>query len=219
MIRVVLADDEPLIRVGVRTILDTDPAIEVTGEAGTGPELVELAARTRPDVALLDIRMPGGGGLGAVAHVRRASPGTAVAMLTTFGKDDYITRALAEGASGFLLKAGDPRELIAGVHAVAAGGAYLSAKAAALMARTMAAAARPDPAAGTAAAQVAALTDRERQVLALLGQGLPNAEIARRLHLAEDTVKTHVSAVLAGLGAANRVQAAVIAHQAGLTPA
>ncbi|WP_017593188.1 response regulator [Nocardiopsis potens] len=217
MIRVVLADDEPLIRVGVRTILATDPAIEVTGEAATGPELVELAARTRPDVALLDIRMPGGGGLGAVAHVRRASPGTAVAMLTTFGKDDYIARALTEGASGFLLKAGDPRELIAGVHALAAGGAYLSAEAAAHMTRRMAAA-RPDPAADTAARRIAALTPRERQVLALLAQGLPNAEIARRLHLAEDTVKTHVSAILTGLGATNRVQAAITAHQAGLTP-
>lgn len=195
MIRVVLADDEALIRVGVRTILSADSGIEVAGEAGTGAELIELAAEQRPDVALVDIQMPGGDGLSAIAELRRVSPGTAVAMLTTFGEDGYVVRALSEGANGFLLKAGDPRELIAGVNAVAAGGACLSPK---------------------LARRRRSLSPRERGVLALIGEGLSNAAIARRLHLAEDTVKTHVSSVLSRLGAENRVQAAIAAYQAGL---
>ncbi|WP_460998809.1 response regulator [Streptomonospora sediminis] len=217
MIRVGLADDEALIRTGVRTILSADPGIKVVGEAGSGSELVAMAAQTRPDVALVDIRMPGGGGLDSIAELRRVSPGTAVAMLTTFGKDEYVVRALDEGASGFLLKAGDPRELIAGVNTVAAGGACLPPK----LARRLATRFRqepesaPDPAAA-AERRVAALSPREREVLALIGEGLPNSGIARRLHLADDTVKTHVSSVLARLDAANRVQAAIVAYQAGL---
>nr|WP_156002394.1 response regulator transcription factor [Streptomonospora sp. PA3] len=211
-----LADDEALIRVGVRTILSADAGIEVVGEAGTGAELVALAAEQRPDVALVDIQMPGGDGLGAIAEVRRVSPGTAVAMLTTFGKDDYVVRALGEGANGFLLKAGDPRELIAGVNTVAAGGACLSPK----LARRLAGRLRREPAAPDPAAEASrrleALSPRERDVLALIGEGLSNAAIARRLHLAEDTVKTHVSSVLSRLGADNRVQAAIAAYQAGL---
>ena len=216
MIRVLLADDEALIRAGVRTILSADPGIEVAGEARDADELVELAGRERPDVALVDIQMPGGGGLDAVHEVRRVSPGTAVAMLTTFGREEYMVRALSDGANGFLLKAGDPRELIAGVKAVAAGGAFLSPD----MARGLAGRLReedggPDPRAA-AAARAEALSPREREVLALLGQGLSNAEIARRLSLVEDTVKTHVSSAFTRLGVSNRVQAAVLAYEAGL---
>lgn len=215
MIRVLLADDEPLIRVGIRTILSSDPEITVVAEAGDGHEAADLAARQRPDVALLDIQMPGADGLTAIDLVRRASPATAVAMLTTFGTDEYVARALDGGASGFLLKAATPRELLTGVRAVAEGGAYLSPKVtrrvitgfrARREART-----HPDH------ERVAALSPRERQVLALLGSGLSNAEIARELHLAEDTVKTHVSAVYARLGVSNRVQAAILAHDSGLT--
>ncbi|WP_017556401.1 response regulator [Nocardiopsis baichengensis] len=216
MIRVVLADDEALIRTGVRTILSADPGIEVAGEAGDADGLVELAARERPDVALVDIQMPGGGGLGAVREVRRVSPGTALAMLTTFGREEYVVRALSDGAHGFLLKAGDPRELIAGVKAVAAGGAFLSpAMARGLAGRLREQDGAPDPRAA-AAARAEALSPREREVLALVGQGLSNAEIARRLHLVEDTVKTHVSSVFTRLGVSNRVQAAVLAYEAGL---
>ncbi|MBV2366508.1 response regulator [Streptomonospora nanhaiensis] len=216
MIRVVLADDEALIRVGVRTILSADPGIAVVGEAATGAALVDLAAAERPDVALVDIQMPGGDGLSAIAGLRRASPGTAVAVLTTFGRDEYVVRALGEGANGFLLKAGDPRELIAGVHTVAAGGACLSPRLARRLAeRFRSEPERPEPAAD-AARRLAALSPRERDVLALLGEGLSNAAIARRLHLAEDTVKTHVSSVLARLDVGNRVQAAIVAYQSGL---
>lgn len=127
-VRVVLADDEAMIRAGVRAILSTDPGIEVVAEAGDGHAAVELVRAHRPRVALLDIRMPRLDGLAAAAEIRRVVPETATIMLTTFGEDDHVARALGHGANGFLLKAGDPRELIAGVHAVADGGAYLSPK-------------------------------------------------------------------------------------------
>jgi DNA-binding NarL/FixJ family response regulator len=217
MIRLLLADDEAMIRAGVKAILAADPGIEVVAEAANGREAVEQARSHRPDVALLDIRMPQLDGLAAAAEIRRAAPDTAIVMLTTFGEDDYIARALGEGASGFLLKSGDPRELIAGVHAVAAGAAYLSPQVAhrviselrdGRMSRGAAARDRTD-----------ALTDREREVLALVGAGLSNAEIARRLFLVEGTVKSYVSTILTRLDVRNRVQAAIIAYEAGLVDA
>ncbi|GAB3451457.1 response regulator transcription factor [Streptomonospora sediminis] len=214
MIRVVLADDEALIRAGISTILSADPGIEVVAEAGTGEGAVELAGRHRPDVALVDIQMPGTGGLSAVPEILRASPPTAVAILTTFGQDDYITRALEGGANGFLLKTAEPHELMAGVRAVAGGGAFLSPPVARRVITTLRD--RPAPPPSAARARVAALSGRERDVLALLGAGASNAEIAARLHLAEDTVKAHVSAILARLDLRNRVQAAVLAHEAGV---
>ncbi|MET8332488.1 response regulator transcription factor [Streptosporangium canum] len=214
MIRVLLADDETMIRAGVRAILAADPEIEVVAEAGDGREAIDLVLSHRPDVVLLDIRMPRMDGLAALAELRRVAPGIAVVMLTTFGEDDYIARALGEGAGGFLLKSGDPRELLAGIHAVAEGAAYLSPRVAhrvitqltgGRMTRVVA-----------AREQVAALTPRERDVLALVGAGLSNGQIARRLYLVEGTVKAHVSAILIRLGARNRVQAAILAHEAGL---
>jgi DNA-binding NarL/FixJ family response regulator len=213
-IRVVLADDEAMIRAGVRAILASDPEIEVVAEAGDGHQAVELARLHRPDVALLDIRMPGLDGLAAAAEIRRLVPETAVVMLTTFGEDAYVARALAGGANGFLLKAGDPRELLAAVHAVAEGAAYLAPKVARQVINqlTGASLARRQE----ARAQVARLSDREREVLALLGQGLSNAEIGRRLHLVEGTVKSYMSAILTQLRARNRVQAAIVAYEAGL---
>ncbi|NJP82646.1 response regulator [Streptomyces telluris] len=203
-----------MIRAGVRAILSADPRIEVVAEAADGHEAVEAARAHRPDVALLDIRMPRLDGLAACEEIRRSAPGTAVAILTTFSEDAYVSRALGGGATGFLLKSGDPYELMAGVRAVADGGAYLSPKVALHVIAelggerlTRAAAAR---------ARIAGLTAREREVLALLGEGLSNAGIGRRLHLVEGTVKGYVSAVLDRLGAGNRVQAAIVAHEAGL---
>jgi DNA-binding NarL/FixJ family response regulator len=214
VIRILLADDEAMIRAGVRAILDTDPGLEVVAEAGDGREAVDLAISHHPDVALLDIRMPRLDGLAAAAEMRRAAPATGVVMLTTFGEDDYIAKALEVGASGFLLKSGDPRELIAGVHAVAGGAAYLSPKVAH---RVITHLADGRMARGAHARdRVEALTEREREVLALVGSGLSNAEIAARLHIVEGTVKAYVSAILTRLGVRNRVQAAIIAHEAGL---
>jgi DNA-binding NarL/FixJ family response regulator len=214
VIRVLLADDEALVRAGVRAILDTDPTVTVVAEAGDGEEAVRLAIAHRPDVVLLDIRMPRLDGLAACAELARVAPDAAVAVLTTFGDDEYLARALNEGARGFLLKSGDPRELIAGVHAVAAGGAYLSPPVAARVVGRL-----RDSGIGraaTAQARAGTLTERERAVLALIGAGLSNAQIARRLDLVEGTVKGHVSAILSRLGLANRVQAAILAHEADL---
>lgn len=217
MIRVLLADDEATVRAGVRAILTTDEGIEVVAEAGDGREAVELVQRHRPDVALLDIRMPRLDGLAAGAEILRATSGTAVIMLTTFSEDEYIARALSDGASGFLLKSGDPRELLAGVRAVADGAAYLSPRVAHRVITELGRDATGRMSRAAAARdRVEQLTPREREVLTLLGDGCSNAEIGRRLHLVEGTVKAYVSAILDRLEVRNRVQAAVIAHEAGL---
>ena len=214
MIRVVLADDEMLLRAGVASILGADDTIEVVAQAGDGREAVEQVLATRPDVVLLDIRMPVLDGLGAAAEIRRLSPSTGVIMLTTFGEDDYIERALSLGAGGFLLKSGDPRELLAGIHAVADGAAFLSPKVAQ---RVIARLSGGQLARGAAAREkIALLTAREREVLSLLGSGLSNADIAARIFVVEGTVKAHVSTILNRLGARNRVQAAITAYEAGL---
>ncbi|SHE64682.1 response regulator [Streptoalloteichus hindustanus] len=216
MIRVVLADDEAVVRMGVRAILATDREIEVVAEAADGRQAVDLVLAHRPDVAVVDVRMPGLDGLTAAAEIRRLAPETAVLVLTTFSEDGYIARALGDGASGFLLKTGDPRELVSGVRAAAEGAAYLSP----VVARRVL-----DELAGQRMSRGAdardranALTEREREVLALLGAGLSNAEIARRVHVVEGTVKAHVTAILRRLGVRNRVQAAIVAHEAGLVP-
>ncbi|TCC30566.1 MULTISPECIES: response regulator transcription factor [Kribbella] len=218
MIRVMLADDEAMVRAGVRAILGTDDEIEVVAEAADGVEAVEAVRRHRPDVAVLDIRMPRMDGLAAGAEIRRTVPDTAVVILTTFSEDAYIARALGDGASGFLLKSGDPRELIAGLKAVADGAAYLSPKVAQRVIAELSAGSGGGAMVRAAAAkeQVAALTPRELEVLGLVGAGLSNAEIAARLYLVEGTVKAYVSAVLLRLGVKNRVQAAIVAYEAGL---
>ena len=215
VIRVLLADDEPMIRVGVRTILATDPGMEVVAEATDGRDAVELTLRYRPDVALLDIRMPRLDGLAAAKELRRLAPGTSLMMLTTFSEDEFIARALSLGVSGFLLKSGDPRELIAGVRAVSGGGAYLSPDIAHRIITYLNASGRLDRAA-RARTRLEGLTGRERDVVALVGAGLSNAEIAARLHVVEGTVKAHVSSVLARLGLRNRVQLAILAYEAEL---
>ncbi|MFY0515424.1 response regulator [Streptomyces anulatus] len=219
-IRVLIADDEPMIRAGVRAVLATDPDIEVVAEAADGHEAVELVRAHRPHVAVLDVRMPRTNGIEAAAEIRRTLPATGVVMLTTFGEDDYILRALGCGAAGFLIKSGEPEELVAGVRAVADGAAYLSPKVAARVVAHLAStgagalAGRRD----AARERVAGLTPREREVLSHLGGGLSNGQIARRLHLVEGTVKAHVSSVLARLGVDNRAAAAVVAHEAGILP-
>lgn len=215
-ITVLLADDEALVRAGVRAILSSDSDIEVVAEAGDGRQALELAFRFRPQVALLDIRMPVLDGLAAARELAVRLPGTAVAMLTVFGEDEYIDAALKLGASGFLLKASAPQELIAGVKAVATGAAYLSPRVARRVVDRLRALDVGAPQAARVAVQ--RLSARETDVFVLVGAGCSNAEIGARLHLTEGTVKGHVSAILLKLGAGNRVQAAVLAHQAGLVP-
>jgi DNA-binding NarL/FixJ family response regulator len=214
VIRVLLADDEGLVRAGIRAILGTDPAIEVVAEAANGREAVDLAVAHRPDVVLLDVQMPVLDGLDAADEVHRLVPDAGVVILTTFSEDAYIARALGGGASGFLLKAGDPRELLAGVHAVADGAAYLSPRIAQRVIAELHGGRLTR--ATTARARVGALTARERDVLALVGAGLSNAEIGRRLHLVEGTVKAYMTSLMDRLEVRNRVQAAVLAHEAGL---
>jgi DNA-binding NarL/FixJ family response regulator len=216
VIRVLLADDETMVRAGVKAILAAAPDIEVVAEAGDGREALALAVAHRPDVALLDIRMPVLDGLGAAAEFRRVAPDTAVVMLTTFSEDTYISGALDGGASGFLLKSGDPYELMAAVRAVHGGASYLSPQIAHRVIEQVSDGRMSRQSA--AIARIAELTPREREVLALVGAGLSNAEIGERLFLVEGTVKAYVSAVLSRLGVKNRVQAAVLAYEAGLVP-
>lgn len=216
-IRVLLADDEAMIRAGVGAILAAGGDFEIVAEAADGREAVALATAHRPDVALLDIRMPRLDGLAAAEEITATVPDTAVAMLTTFSEDAYVARALGGGATGFLLKSGDPHELMAGVRAVASGAAFLSPKVARHVIDGMGGAGRLAREA-SARERVARLSPREREVLGLVGAGLSNPEIAGRLHLVEGTVKAYVSAVLDRLEVKNRVQAAIVAYEAGLLP-
>ena len=216
MIRVLLADDEAMVRAGVRAILASGGESEVVAEAGDGRQAVELACAHRPDVALLDIRMPRLDGLAAAEEIVRTVPGTAVAMLTTFSEQAYVARALAAGATGFLLKSGDPYELMAGVRAVAEGAAFLSPKVARYVIEDLGRGGGRLAREEHARTRVARLSPREREVLGLVGAGLSNPEIAARLHLVEGTVKAYVSAVLDRLEVRNRVQAAIVAYEAGL---
>jgi DNA-binding NarL/FixJ family response regulator len=215
-IRVLLADDEAMIRAGVRAILTSAGDIEVVAEAADGRQALELAQRHRPDVCLLDVRMPRLDGLRAAAELRRVCPESAVMMLTTFNEDEYVATALGCGAAGFVLKSGDPQELLSGVRAVHEGGAYLSPAVARYVITHMAADRLGRRA--SARSRTAALSPREREVLGLVGGGLSNADIARRLHVVEGTVKTYVSQILARLEMKNRVQAAILAYEAGLVP-
>ncbi|MFE7775513.1 response regulator [Streptomyces sp. NPDC057445] len=214
-IRVVIADDEPLIRAGIRMILTSDREIEVVAEGTNGREAVDLARSHSADVVLLDIQMPVMDGLTALSELRRAVPSARVIVLTTFGERENVLRALEHGGAGFLLKDTAPAELIRAVRAAVAGDAYLSPGATRHVVDQLAsgrAVARSEQ----ARARVAALSSREREVLALLGEGLSNADAGRRLHMSEATVKTYVSRILAKLECENRVQAALLARDAGL---
>ncbi|MDN5915764.1 MAG: response regulator transcription factor [Pseudonocardia sp.] len=212
-IRVLLADDQELVRRGFRMILESEPGIEVVAEAADGQEALDAALRHRPDVALIDVQMPGTDGLVATERILElAGERTRVVILTTFERDDYVFRALGAGASGFVLKTAPPAELIAGVHAASRGDALLSPSVTRRVLAELGGRARPPgPVPG-----LDRLTGRETEVLRLIGRGLSNAEIAGELLLGEATVKTHVSGVLGKLGLRDRVQAVVVAHRHGL---
>ncbi|MEU2233226.1 response regulator transcription factor [Streptomyces vietnamensis] len=214
-IRVVIADDEPLIRAGIRMILISDPEIEVVAEAADGREAVETARAYAADVVLLDIQMPVLDGLSALPELRRAAPAARVIVLTTFGERENVLRALEHGGAGFLLKDTAPAELIRAVRAAAAGDAYLSPAATRHVVERLSSG-REAVRAEQARARVAALSEKERDVLALLGEGLSNADAGKRLHMSEATVKTYVSRILSKLHCENRVQAALLARDAGL---
>ncbi|MFD1505987.1 response regulator transcription factor [Georgenia yuyongxinii] len=211
MIRVMVVDDEGLVRSGLRLILSSAADLEVVATCD-GVHAVEEADRHHPHVVLLDLRMPEVDGLTVLrALVARPQP-PAVAMLTTFDTEDYVAQALGLGAAGFLLKDTEPEQLVHAVRVLAAGGKILSPKVTDAVIGGYLSASTPGP----VRARIATMTPREREVLALIGRGLPNADIAARLHLSPATVKDHVSAVLTKLAVANRVQAAVLARDAGL---
>ena len=214
VIRVAIADDQQLIRAGFRSLLEAEPDIEIVGEAGSGAEAVSLVTATRPDVILMDIRMPDGDGLWATEQIA-ANPNLAtthIVIVTTFELDEYVGRAIRAGASGFLVKDTEPVELIRAVRVVAAGDALLSPGVTKRLLERVAG----DITEAPDTAQLAVLTGREREVLGLVGQGLTNGEIGQQLFLSPLTAKTHVSRIMSKLAARDRVQLVVIAYETGL---
>jgi len=206
-IRILLADDHPVVRDGLAAMLGTQPDFQVAGEAGTGAEAVAEAARLRPDVVLMDLEMPSLDGIEAIRRLRAADPAIQVVVLTAFDTDERILGALQAGAQGYLLKGAPRAEIFAAIRAVSAGGALIPPVVASKLLRQVRAAESPD-----------ALTSREREVLGLVAAGLANREIAARLSISERTVKFHVSSLLSKLGAKNRTQAARLARERGLIP-
>ena len=214
-IRVLLVDDEELVRFGLRTVLEAAGDFEVVGEAGDGEAAVAAAHELRPDVVLIDIRMPVLDGLSATRRILSLPHPPQVAVLTTFHADEYVYGALAAGAAGFLLKDTPPREIAAAVRAVADGTATLSPKVTAALIESYVDK-RAAPRKAEALRRIGDLSDREREVLQLLGSGDSNAELAKKLFVSEATVKTYVSRLLTKLDLTNRTQAAILAHEAGL---
>ncbi|MEU3904558.1 response regulator transcription factor [Streptomyces goshikiensis] len=214
MIRVLLADDQQLVRAGFRALLDAQPDIEVAGEAADGAEALRLVRALRPDIALMDIRMPGLDGLAATRAITgdAALTSVKVVMLTTFDLDEYVFEAIRSGACGFLVKDTEPEELLRAVRAVVAGDALLSPGVTRRLIAEFAARSK----APAAAAGLERLTDREREVMALVGMGMSNEEIARRLVVSPLTAKTHVSRAMIKLGARDRAQLVVLAYESGL---
>ncbi|HWS32685.1 MAG TPA: response regulator transcription factor [Actinoplanes sp.] len=208
MIRVLLVDDQQLIRAGLRMLCEAAPDIEVVGEAGDGRAAVESAARLVPDVIVMDLRMPGVDGITATSRIVASRPAARVLVLTTFGDDDHLYPALQAGACGFLLKDAPPEELLHGIRQAAAGESPFSQDVLRRLVRR-AVDARPEP-----RPAVGGLTAREHEVLGLVAEGLSNAEIAERMHIGVTTVKTHITALMTKTGSPNRVRLALLAHRA-----
>ena len=215
MIRVLVADDQALVRGSFRLLVDTAPDLQVIGEAATGAEAVQIATREKPDVLLMDIRMPVMDGIEATQRITQSgqTAGVRVLILTTFDLDDYVYGALRAGASGFLLKDTPPADLLTAIRVIAAGDALLAP---AVTRRLIAEfTRRPQPGQHPVTA-LDGVTDREREVLTLIGRGLSNAEIAQALHITMATAKTHISRLLAKLGARDRAQLVIVAYETGL---
>ncbi|MCI1017381.1 response regulator transcription factor [Microbacterium sp. C5A9] len=210
MIRVVLVDDQALFRAGIRMLVASQPDLDVVGEAGDGREAVALVRSVRPDVVLMDIRMPVMDGLTATAEILAQPDPPRIVMLTTFDLDEAAARAIRQGASGFLLKDADPEFLLAAIRTVHAGSSVIAASATRELFQHFAEAPQPVP------AEFSTLTDREREIFALAARGLSNSEIAAREYLSEATVKTHISRILAKLALRDRVQLVVFAFEHGL---
>ena len=211
-VRVLLVDDDDLMRAGLRSVLSSDETIDIVGDAGDGREAIRSVRDLQPDVVLMDIRMPDLDGISATREVLAGAPDVRVVVLTTFEDDDYIFDALSAGASGFLLKRTTPEELIAGIHTVADGDSLLSPSVTRRVIDRMA----TDPVVGLSGARLEDLTPREREVLELVGRGLSNREIAESFVIEESTVKTHVKRILMKLGLRDRVQAVILAYETGL---
>jgi DNA-binding NarL/FixJ family response regulator len=210
-VRVIVADDNELLRAGIVTVLESDPGLEVVGQAGDGRTAVHLVARQRPDVVLMDVEMPGGDGITATRAIADSRGETRVLVLTMFDLDDYVLEALRAGASGFLIKTMPPLDLVEAVKACARGETTLGPTVLARLVDSYVSTAPRHQVPG-----LEDLTDRELDVLRVMADGRSNAEVARHLFLAETTVKTHVARILTKLGVRDRVQAVVLAHRAGL---
>jgi DNA-binding NarL/FixJ family response regulator len=211
-IRVILADDQPLVRAGLRRVIDQAPDINVAAEAGTGVEAVQLARDTYPDVVVMDIRMPGMDGIEATQLITAGDARARVLVLTTFDDDDYVYGALRAGASGFLVKDMALEDILTAIRVVAAGDAMIAPG----VARRLIAQFASQPRADRKPRELTGITDREREVLRLVGLGMSNAEIAAALYITVGTAKTHVARLLAKLGARDRVQLVITAYEAGL---
>ena len=213
MTRVLIVDDDDLMRAGLAELLTADPAIEIVGQASTGRQAVERARRLAPDVVLMDVRMPDLDGIAATRELSRTAPSARVLILTTFEQDDYIFGALRAGASGFLLKRTRPEELIAGVHTIAAGDSLLSPSVTRRVIDRMAQQPTPEL---TDQGKLDRLTPREQDVLELIARGMSNREIASALVVEESTIRTHVKRILMKLNLRDRVQAVILAYESGL---
>jgi DNA-binding NarL/FixJ family response regulator len=212
-LRVLIADDDDLMRAGLKAVLSSDDTIDVVAEAADGREAISHTRALKPDLVLMDVRMPGMDGIAATREIIAAAPGARILILTTFEDDDYVFGALSAGASCFLLKRTQPEQLIAAIHTIAAGESLLSPSVTRTVINRMARQPQPDPAASR---RLQLLTPRERDVLELVARGLSNTEIAASLFVEESTVKTHLKRILTKLSLRDRVQAVILAYETGL---